>query len=147
MTTTQDLVDQAAPLDVLLIDAALGPLRRFVPDLSTVKWVAGIARRPRVSARRIRDLCVEAGRIAAGTSTVTPDRRDRRFADPAWTENPLLRRTVQLYLAAGHTAEQLIDDAELDWRDEQRRGSSSRTWLRRSPRATCPWSTPRRPRR
>jgi len=119
MTTTQDL-DQAAPLDVLLIDAALGPLRRFAPDLSTVKWVAGIARRPRVSARRIRDLCVEAGRIAAGTSTVTPDRRDRRFADPAWTENPLLRRTVQLYLAEGRTAEQLIDDAELAWRHEQR---------------------------
>ncbi len=27
-----DLADQAAPLDALLIDAALGPVRRFAPD-------------------------------------------------------------------------------------------------------------------
>jgi len=120
MTTPPDLADQAAPLDVLLVDAALGPLRRFAPDMSTVRWAAGIARHPRASARRLRDLGIEAGRIVAGTSTLTPDRRDRRFADPAWTQNPLLRRAAQLYLAAGRTAEQLIGDAELDWRDEQR---------------------------
>ena len=56
----------------------------------------------------------------AGTSGIGPDTRDRRFADPAWATNPVLRRIVQAYLAAGRTAEQLIADSELDWRDDQR---------------------------
>jgi len=28
----EQLADEAAPLDVLLVDAAAGPLRRFAPD-------------------------------------------------------------------------------------------------------------------
>jgi polyhydroxyalkanoate synthase subunit PhaC len=115
-----DLADQAAPLDALLIDAALGPVRRFAPDASTAKLLAGLARRPGTTARRLRSLAAESGRIVLGTSTVAPTRRDRRFADEAWTANPVLRRLVQLYLAGGRTAEQLVGDAGLDWRDEQR---------------------------
>jgi polyhydroxyalkanoate synthase len=37
----QDLADAAAPLDALLVDAALGP-RRFLPDASTVKFATGL---------------------------------------------------------------------------------------------------------
>ena len=115
-----DLADQAAPLDALLIDAALGPVRRFAPDASTAKLFAALARRPGTTARRLGSLAAESGRIAIGTSTLAPSRRDRRFADEAWTANPLLRRLVQLYLASGQTAEQLVGDAGLGWRDEQR---------------------------
>jgi polyhydroxyalkanoate synthase len=117
---TSDLADQAAPLDALLIDAALGPARRFAPDLSTVKLALGLVRRPRATLGRVGSLGAEVGRIAIGTSTLAPSKRDRRFSDEAWTENPLLRRLVQVYLASGQTAEQLVGDAELDWRDEQR---------------------------
>jgi len=119
-STPDDLADQAAPLDALLIDAALGPVRRFAPDMSTVKWAAGLARDPGTTSRRLRELGGEARRIAIGTSQIAPDKRDRRFGDVAWTENPLLRRLVQLYLAGGRTAEQLLSDVDLDWRDEQR---------------------------
>ncbi|HZC54307.1 MAG TPA: alpha/beta fold hydrolase, partial [Mycobacterium sp.] len=56
----------------------------------------------------------------AGASKLTPAKRDRRFADVAWSENPLLHRLLQTYLAAGHTAQQLVGDARLPWRDEQR---------------------------
>ena len=79
------LADQAAPLDALLIDAALGSARRFVPDLSTAKLGVALVRKPRTTARRLGSLVAETGRIAIGTSTVTPSRRDRRFADAAWT--------------------------------------------------------------
>ena len=115
-----DLADQAAPLDALLVDAALGPARRFAPDLSTAKLAVGLARRPRVTLRRVGSLGAEVGRIAIGTSTLGPSKRDRRFVDEAWSENPLLRRLVQAYLASGQTADQLVGDAGLDWRDEQR---------------------------
>ncbi len=118
--TNAELADQAAPLDALLIDAALGPVRRFTPDLSTARWATSLARRPLTCARRVRDLASEAIGAAIGTSTLAPDKRDRRFTDPAWSENPFLRRIVQLYLAGGRTVDQLVVDAELDWRDEQR---------------------------
>jgi polyhydroxyalkanoate synthase len=115
-----DLADQAAPLDALLVDAALGTARRFAPDLSTAKLAVGLARRPRVTLRRIGLFGAEVGRIAIGTSTLSPSKRDRRFGDQAWTENPLLRRLVQAYLAGGQTADELVGDAGLGWRDEQR---------------------------
>jgi len=127
MTTTSDtpmddtqLADAAAPLDALLVDAALGPLRRFAPSASTVRLAANLARQPLTVSRRLGGLAAELARIAAGTSVVAPPKRDRRFTDPAWTENPLLRRTLQAYLAAGQTADQLVGDAALDWRDDAR---------------------------
>ncbi|MDT4973389.1 MAG: poly[(R)-3-hydroxyalkanoate] polymerase subunit PhaC, partial [Pseudonocardiales bacterium] len=115
-----DLADQATPLDALLIDAALGPARRFMPDVSTARLAAALLGKPGTIAGRLRSFAAEAGRIAIGTSTLAPSKRDRRFVDEAWTDNPLLRRLVQVYIAGGQTAEQLVGDAGLGWRDEQR---------------------------
>jgi polyhydroxyalkanoate synthase len=117
---SEEPADQAAPLDALLVDAALGPLRRFAPDASTVKLAFQLARRPRTTGRRLGGLAAELARIGAGSSTVAPSKRDRRFTDPAWADNPLLRRMMQAYLTAAQTAEQLLGDARLGWRDEQR---------------------------
>jgi polyhydroxyalkanoate synthase subunit PhaC len=112
--------DVAAPLDALLVEAALGPIRRFAPGLSTARLLSSLATRPTLTARRLGSLTAGLGQIALGTSTITPSRRDRRFVDEAWTTNPVLRRVVQSYLAAGQTAERLVADADLDWRDDQR---------------------------
>jgi polyhydroxyalkanoate synthase len=57
--------------------------------------------------------------IAAGTSRRAPVGADKRFSDPAWRGNPLMRRTLQAYLASADTAERLFADAELDWRDRE----------------------------
>ena len=118
--TAPEVDDLATPLDALLIDAALGPLRRLAPDLSTAKLAARLATRPGATTARLRALAADLARIGLGTSEVAPEPRDRRFADPAWAHNPVLRRIVQAYLAAGRTVEQLIDDADLGWRDDQR---------------------------
>ena len=48
--------------------------------------------------------------------------RDRRFTDPGWESNPLLRRVLQTYLAAGQTAEGAVAGADLDWADAERVG-------------------------
>jgi hypothetical protein len=116
----EDVADQAAPLDALLVDAALGPLRRFVPNTSTARFARGLARRPGTTGRRLRDLVVELAKVAVGTSALAPSPQDRRFADPAWAENPILRRLVRAYLATEQTAERLVADAGLCWSDEQR---------------------------
>ena len=104
----------AAPLDLLLTDAALGALNRVNPGGSGVRLAAALAVRPRLVAGRTRNLLGELARIAAGTSQVQPSRRDRRFADPGWVENPLLRRVMQAYLTAAQTAEGLAQGADLD---------------------------------
>ena len=109
-----------APLDLLLTDAAISALRRVNPGGSGLRLAAALAGRPRLVAGRGRQLLGELARIAAGTSQVQPSRRDRRFADPGWAGNPLLRRAMQAYLAAAGTAEGVVADAGLDWADSER---------------------------
>jgi polyhydroxyalkanoate synthase subunit PhaC len=112
----------AAPLDLLLADAATGMLRRVHLGGSSLRLAAALAGRPRLVAGRGRQLLGELGRIAAGTSQVQPSRRDRRFADPGWAGNPLLRRTMQAYLAAAQAAEGVVAEAGLDEADSERVG-------------------------
>ena len=50
--TNSRLAESPAPLDILLVDAAPGLVRRFVPDISTAKWAVSLARRPCLTARR-----------------------------------------------------------------------------------------------
>jgi polyhydroxyalkanoate synthase len=112
----------AAPLDLLLTNAAIGTLRRMNPGSSGLRLAAALASRPRLVAGRSRRLAGELGRIAMGSSQVQPSRRDRRFADPAWAGNPLLRRAMQAYLAAAETAEGVVAEAGLDDADSERVG-------------------------
>ncbi len=120
----QDAVDAAGGLDLLLTDAALGVMRRLRPDSSLLRLAAGLARRPGLVGREATRLGAQLGRIAVGRSAITPETgagpRDRRFSDPAWTGHPLLRRSVQAYLAAAQSAEALVAGAELGWRDDTR---------------------------
>ncbi len=112
--------DFAGALDLLLTDGALGVLRMFRPDGAVVRLAASLARQPQVVGQHAAGLAAELAQIVAGRSQLTPDRKDRRFTDPAWSQNPLLRRAVQAYLAGGKTAEALLAGAELDWRDSER---------------------------
>jgi len=115
-----EAAEEAAALDLLLATAALGPLRRFLPGRAWAGLAARLSRRPDDLARQATWLAGELGRIGLGRSSQAPSPRDRRFSDPAWTSNPLLRRLVQAYLAAGQSAERLVAAADLPWRDAQR---------------------------
>jgi polyhydroxyalkanoate synthase subunit PhaC len=116
----EDAVDAAGGLDLLLTDAALGVWHRLRPDSSLLRLAAGLARQPGFVGRQAGLLAAEFGRIAAGRSSVAAHPKDRRFADPAWKENPVLRRSLQAYLAAASTAETLVAETELGWRDDTR---------------------------
>jgi polyhydroxyalkanoate synthase subunit PhaC len=110
----------AGALDMLLADGALGVLRRFRPDGAGLRLAASLAKRPQLVSQQIGVLGTELAKIVTGSSQLTPERKDRRFADPAWSQNPLLKRVLQAYLATGHTAAELLAGAELDWRDDER---------------------------
>ena len=117
----EDAVEGALGLDMVLVDAARGPLRRLVPPAgTTLRFGAALARNPSILAKRAGELAGELGRITVGRSDLAPGKKDKRFADPAWTENALLRRAVQTHLATARTAWELIEDADLEWRDDER---------------------------
>jgi polyhydroxyalkanoate synthase subunit PhaC len=110
----------AVPLDLLLGDAATGMLRRVNLGGSGLRLAAALAVRPRLVAGRGRQLAGELARIGTGRSQIEPSRRDRRFSDPAWGGNPLLRRTMQAYLAAAESVAGVVAEAGLDEADSER---------------------------
>ena len=115
-----DSPEAAAALDMLLTQAALGPLRRFFPGRAALRLAWALAGQPGLAASRAGGLAAELARVIGGSSGVAPGKRDRRFADPAWTGNPVLRRVMQAYLASGDAALGLVNDIPLDWRDAER---------------------------
>jgi polyhydroxyalkanoate synthase subunit PhaC len=115
-----EAASSAGLLDLVLPDGTRGTLGRFRPDASMLRWAGRLASQPAKVTERAGQLAGELADIATGKSDIAPERRDRRFADPAWNANPLLKRTVQTYLAIGQTAEELLADADLDWRDNTR---------------------------
>lgn len=59
-------------------------------------------------------LANELMQIWSGKSGLTPDARDRRFQDPAWTSNPFYKAWLQTYLAWGNWLDTTIAAAGLE---------------------------------
>ena len=118
--TTINPDELAAPLDLLLISATRPFARRMTPNASWARLGANLAKQPAAVAGRVGAFTRELGGIAAGRSHRAPARADKRFADAAWEQNPLLHRIMQAYLAGSETAEGLLADAGLDWRDAEK---------------------------
>jgi len=72
--------------------------------------------RPDLIAGRAVELTAELTRIIAGNSEVEPEKGDRRFTDPAWTDNPLYRRWMQAYLAWRAAVRKTAVDSSPDWK-------------------------------
>ncbi len=132
-----------AGLDVLLTDAAVGgAARRFVQPQALAGVASGVARRPNRAARRLRDLGAELGRVAAGRSEHAAPKGDRRFADPAWSNNWLLKRVMQTHLAVSDTVNGVITDADLDWQTERAARFTAGNVLDALAPTNFPWSNP-----
>lgn len=119
-STTSGAVQDGAPLDALLVDAALSNRRRFLPVGSLAGLAGALGRHPTRLPRRLGTLAGDLARVAVGRSDLVPARDDRRFTDPAWSASWLFRRVLQAYFAAGRATAGLIDDAHLEPAREQR---------------------------
>src|SRR6201992_1697537 len=118
--TTAKVDELAAPLDLLLTSATKPFASRMMPNATWARFAGNLAQHPGAVADRAGALTRDLGNIAAGKSHRAPARADKRFSDPAWQENPLLHRIMQAYLAGAETAEGLLADAQLDWRDNEK---------------------------
>jgi polyhydroxyalkanoate synthase len=128
-------------LDVMLADAVAGTPRFFAPG-PAVRVAAGLARRPGGVVRRAAGLTTELARAATGRSRIAPVGGDRRFADPAWRENWLLRDLLHAYLAVGEMVDGLIDDAGVDWRTERQARLAAGNVMDALAPTNFPWSNP-----
>lgn len=83
------------------------------------RLASALMARPAELARRTATLAGELARIGLGSSALSPDPADDRFAAPAWSADPVLRRAVQTHLATTGAATAMLDDAGLDPADDE----------------------------
>lgn len=84
-----------------------------------VSALAAVLNPRRAVLREAGTLTTELARILLGRSSVAPRPQDRRFADPAWSQNPVFRRLAQTYLAAAGSLDALVDDLEANTQDHR----------------------------
>jgi polyhydroxyalkanoate synthase len=101
-----------------------------------------VARRPHRVIGRAAGLGSDLARVAVGRSERAPARGDRRFRDPAWQDNWLLRRVLQGYLSAADAVDGVISDAELDWQTERQARFAAGNVLDALAPTNFPWSNP-----
>jgi polyhydroxyalkanoate synthase subunit PhaC len=133
---------EAGALDLLLTEAGQSAVARLVPGLEAVRLARALARRPRAVVRRGSSLATELAKVGLGRSDAAPERGDRRFGDPGWSENPAFRRLLQTYLVTGEAVKNLISDAELEWADDQKVRFVADNLVDALAPSNFPWSNP-----
>ena len=106
------------------VEPALGGEAVAIPS------IGGLARgllativRPGPLAHEARQVVRDLAQIAKGTDRLLPAPKDKRFADPAWRENPLYKRVGQGYFSLAAALSRLSDSYEAgteDWHDVER---------------------------
>ncbi|TBU97023.1 class II poly(R)-hydroxyalkanoic acid synthase [Phytopseudomonas dryadis] len=77
-------------------------------------------RQPLHSAKHVVHFGLELKNVLLGQSQLRPDDSDRRFADPAWSQNPLYRRYLQGYLAWRRELHDWVEHSSLSEQDASR---------------------------
>jgi polyhydroxyalkanoate synthase len=90
-----------------LVDAAKTVVKAFAsqPAMVTEQWLSFMG---------------EMGKVMTGQSTITPDQKDKRFADPAWKNSVIHRTLMQSYVAWGNAVNATVDKAQLADKDAAR---------------------------
>jgi polyhydroxyalkanoate synthase len=112
---------QGAPggFEMVLASAAFRTISDHIPGHELRTMAAALVQRPGPALTPVIDLARQLVPIALGSDGQRTS-RDRRFADPAWHTNPLLRRIAHGYLASCQAVERIVADAEVDWRTKER---------------------------
>ena len=119
MTSGRPPGDEEEALGIVEAGEAIG-----IPTMTLlVQGVAMTLAQPRSVAREAGRLAADTLRILAGKSSRAAAKGDRRFADPAWSQNPAFRRLCQEYLSWCESVGHLVDDLDgsrRSWQDAER---------------------------
>ncbi|EFL87705.1 alpha/beta fold hydrolase [Ahrensia sp. R2A130] len=103
---------------------ALNPIMGGLPPADAFKaWnkmALAMTTRPDVVARQWLDFAADFTNIIAGTSETAPEKKDRRFADPAWQKSPMNKALMQSYLSWQKAVANTVDNLALSDRDAAR---------------------------
>jgi len=76
--------------------------------------------RPDSVMSRMGQLAIDLVQIGLGNSEIAPPANDKRFADPAFAQNPIYKRVMQSYLAwRGSLLDLVQEDQSIDWKDAE----------------------------
>lgn len=117
-STAKSTSDNASlEVDSDLMNAVIEIFASSIPldidKAKTEQFARSTARKPFALVSRTLRAAGEQLRITAGISDVEPDRRDRRFADEAFSSNPLYKRMAQSYLLWNRELHGAVDDLDL----------------------------------
>ncbi|TRO42012.1 class II poly(R)-hydroxyalkanoic acid synthase [Pseudomonas sp. ALS1131] len=82
--------------------------------------LAQALKQPFHSAKHVAHFGLELKNVMLGQSALKPEDGDRRFADPAWSQNPLYRRYLQTYLAWRKELHDWVEHSSLSEQDTSR---------------------------
>ncbi len=82
--------------------------------------LAQAIKQPIHSAKHVAHFGLELKNVLLGSSELNPEDGDRRFADPAWSQNPLYKRYLQSYLAWRKELHDWVEDSNLSETDTNR---------------------------
>jgi polyhydroxyalkanoate synthase len=82
--------------------------------------LAQALKQPFHSVKHVAHFGLELKNVMLGQSELKPEDGDRRFADPAWSQNPLYRRYLQTYLAWRKELHDWIEHSSLSEQDASR---------------------------
>ena len=108
---TEPAARKPSPFDILGLRETAGAFR-FLGQVAL--------RHQQAVLRTVPDLGQELVKISLGRSEVAPEKGDKRFADPAWQQNPLFRATMQSYLTWGTGMERYLDNLGLEGKGVER---------------------------
>ncbi|WP_322979859.1 class II poly(R)-hydroxyalkanoic acid synthase [Pseudomonas sp. C11] len=115
---SEDLKRQASE-NTLGLNPVIGIRGRDL--LTSARMVLGQAlKQPFHSTKHITHFGLELKNVLLGQSELKPEDGDRRFADPAWSQNPLYRRYLQTYLAWRKELHDWIEHSSLSEQDASR---------------------------
>jgi polyhydroxyalkanoate synthase len=130
MPTTTTLANDASAV------AGTGSFDATDPVVLGANPLVGLNRRQAAAAlgRLFQRMAVEPGVVTAtaleaasqllevlvGRSDVAAEPRDKRFADRAWSDNPVYRRLLQAYLVEARAVLAVVDEVEIDPKSRER---------------------------
>ncbi|VXC11818.1 Poly(3-hydroxyalkanoate) polymerase 1 [Pseudomonas sp. 8Z] len=82
--------------------------------------LAQALKQPFHSTKHVAHFGIELKNVLLGQSALKPEEGDRRFTDPAWSQNPLYRRYLQTYLAWRKELHDWIEHSSLSEQDASR---------------------------
>ena len=109
--TDRELISATVDAITATVPVGLQPAQAFS---AAARFAQTLAKQPQVVARRAAQLVTEQAKVLAGTSTVEPGPKDRRFTDEAFQENAMYKRLAQSYLAMDQQVHGLVADLDID---------------------------------